>query len=167
MIQCRLPISNFRFVRCALDETNWQSVIGNRKRLACFSQSNGLFDEVISAGAANFFNVASFDWKEAALIGPALINAAGAAAVGMLLKKGTLEHQLATRATAITLTTAEGKRGNHFLPAKIEINKTAQLSLGLPGAKLCVLDCPRAQPLFQARFERTLARLKPVAGGAH
>src|SRR2546427_9347300 len=76
MIQCRLQFSNFRFVRCSLKRETL--AIGNRKWLACFSQSNWFFDEVISAGAANFFNVASFDWKEAAEIGPVLVYAAGA-----------------------------------------------------------------------------------------
>jgi hypothetical protein len=166
MIHCRLPIANFRFVR-VLPKRNGQSAIGDRKWLAGFSQSNWLFDEVISAGAANFFNVASFDWKEAAEIGPVLINAAGAGTVGMLLEKGTLEYQLATGATAITVTTAECKRGYDLLPAKTDINKTAQLPLCLPGAKFCVLDCARAQPLFQARFERTLPQFKRVTGGAH
>src|SRR2546421_2016767 len=125
MIQCRLQIYIFRFVHRSLKQKNWQSAIGNRGNrswLACFSQSNGLFDEVISAGAANFFNVASFDRKEAAEIGPVLVYAAGAGAVGILLEKGTLEHEFATGATAITVTTTKGKRGYDLLPAKTDIN---------------------------------------------
>jgi hypothetical protein len=135
--------------------------------LARFSQSDRFLYEVVSAGAAHFFNIPSLDGEEAARIRPVLIDTAGAGAVGMLFEKRALEEQLTARAAAIAFAPSQGQCGNHILFAKIDVNQAAQLSLCLAGAKLRILQGARAQPLFQALFERTLARSKSAKVCAH
>jgi hypothetical protein len=124
---------------------------------ACFLQLDRPLYEVEAARAAHLFQVTLFYGKEAALVGAVFVYPARRCSVRVFFKKWAFEENLAACAAAITVAATQRERGDDFLLAEIRTDEATQLALGLTGAKLCVLDGARAQPLGEPFFEQALA----------
>jgi hypothetical protein len=117
--------------------------------LACLFELDWFFDEIERACSFHLAQVALVYREQAALVRSILVYAASRGAVAMFLEKRAFEKYLATGTAAIALSASERQLLDNFLFAKVRTDKASYLALNLSRAKLCIFDCPRAQPLCQ------------------
>src|SRR5215207_8888873 len=91
-----------------------------------------LFDKVVTTSAANFQDVAWFNWKEAAGVGTVFVNAAEGGAVGVLLQKWAFEDEFATGAATVALATAQRKGSDGVFFTEVCDDEPAQFAVSLP-----------------------------------
>jgi hypothetical protein len=135
--------------------------------LASFPQPHRFLNKIITTRAAQFLNIALFNGKQATGVWPVFVNTTKTGTVRLPLQEGTLEHQFATSATAITFSTPQRQGIDGVLFAEVSYYKAPNFALGLAGPKLCVCNLAGANALTESFFKRALLSSGTLAWCSH